>query len=183
MWAADRRGVVRFKPVYTDTNMCDPELRQRIEEALEEIEELKEVSPPLPDDWELALELGTDDETGEPTCSYYFVCISTRCLFWLHDFDLKSLLLSGVTEKTHIRKSTPVPGIHKPKYKNRPVVASSVLVGSRRIPTIASWLTTLRSHWEMFPHNGEIPEQLMQELTGILLHAGIGTPELGLDVA
>ena len=34
----------------------------------------------------------------------------------------------------------------------------------------------------MFPHNREIPEQLIQELTGILLHAGIGTSEPGLNV-
>ena len=33
----------------------------------------------------------------------------------------------------------------------------------------------------MFPHDREIPEQLIQELTGILLHAGIGTSEPGLD--
>ena len=130
------------------------------------------------------MELGTDNETGEPTCSYYFVCISTRCLFWLHDFDLGSLVLDlcGVTEKTHIRKSASMSGIHKTEDKNRPVIASSVLVGNRRIPMMACWLMALRSHWEMFPHNREIPEQLVQELTGILLHAGIGTSELGLDV-
>ena len=34
----------------------------------------------------------------------------------------------------------------------------------------------------MFPHNREIPEQLVQELTGILMHAGIGTSEQGLDI-
>jgi hypothetical protein len=86
--------------------MCDPVLRQRIEEALEEINELKESCPPLPDDWELALELGEDGDTGEPICSYYFVCLSTRCLFWLHEFDPESAMadLRGVTEWTHIRK-------------------------------------------------------------------------------
>ena len=86
--------------------MCDLVQRQRIEEALEEINELKESCPPLPDDWELALELGNDDETGEPICSYYFVCLSTRCLFWLHEFDPESVIMNlrGVTERTHIRK-------------------------------------------------------------------------------
>ena len=164
--------------------MCDSELLQRIEEALEEIDKLKGVHPPLPEDWELALELGTDGETGEPVCLYYFVCISTRCLFWLHDFDLESLLLNmcGVTERTHIRKSAPMRGVHEPKHKNRSVTTSSVLVGSCRVPTMVSRLMTLRLHWEMFPHNREIPEQLVQELTGILLHAGIGTSEPGLDV-
>ena len=89
--------------------MRDPILRQRIEEALAEINELRESSPPLPaNDWELALELGNDFKTGEPICRYYFACHSTRCLFWLHTFDLLDVLfdLRGVTEWTHIRECT-----------------------------------------------------------------------------
>ena len=88
--------------------MCNPVLRQRIEEALEEINELRESCPPLPDDWELALELGDDNETGKPICSYYFVCHSTRCLFWLHEFNPEVALenLCGVTERTHVRESS-----------------------------------------------------------------------------
>ena len=94
--------------------MCDPSLREEIERSVEEIYKLKDISPQLPADWELALELGKDDKTGEPICSYYFACLSTRCLFWLHDFDLESVLvdLSGVTETTHIRefaRSTKLP--------------------------------------------------------------------------
>ena len=88
--------------------MCDPDLRQLIEEALEEINMLKDNCPPLPvDDWELVLELGEDRETGELICFYYFVCHSSRCLFWLHEFDLESALnnLRGVSELTHIRES------------------------------------------------------------------------------
>ena len=89
--------------------MRDPVLRQRIEEALAEIYELRESSPPLPaGDWELALELGEDSETGKLFCWYYFACHSTRCLFWLHQFDLLDVLfdLRGVTELTHIRECT-----------------------------------------------------------------------------
>ena len=92
--------------------MRNPGLRRRIEEALEEIKILRVSSPPLPgDDWELALELGEDEETGEEFCSYYFVCHSTRSLFWLHDFDPHDALggLRGVTELTHVRKSAPTP--------------------------------------------------------------------------
>ena len=165
--------------------MCNPDLRQEIEEALEEINRLKDIHPPIPEDWELTLELGTDDETDEPICSYYFVCLSTRCLFWLHDFDLESVLLDvcGVTEKTHIRKSAPTLSTHKTKRINRLSIASSVLVSGCRVPTMTPWLTTPRSHWEMFPHNREVPEHLVQELTGILVHAGIGTSEPGLGVA
>ena len=90
--------------------MRDPVLRQRIEEALEEINELKKTCPPLPDDWELGLELGTDDETHDPICSYYFVCHSTRCLFWLHEFDPEVATgnLRGVTCWTHIREPSSV---------------------------------------------------------------------------
>ena len=100
-----------YKPIYTDTNMRDPDLRRRIEEALEEIKNLLETSPrALPaDGWELALELGEDEETGEDICSYYFVHHSTRCLFWLHHFDPEDALggLRGVTELTHIREFSP----------------------------------------------------------------------------
>ena len=64
----------------------------------------------------------------------------------------------------------------------RPGITIPLLVGSRRIPAMTSELTTARSHWEMFPHNREVPEHLVQELTGILLHAGIGTSEPALDV-
>jgi len=173
-----------LKPIYTDTNMCNPDLRQRIEEAIEELERLKDVCPPIPEDWELALELGTDEETGEPFCSYYFVCFSTRCLFWLHDFNLDGVLLGlcGVTEKTHIRKSAPTPSDRKTKCMNRPGIASPVLVGGRRMPATSPLLTTPRSHWEMFPHDREVPEPLVQELTGILVHASIGMSEPGSDV-
>ena len=88
--------------------MRDQGLRRRIEEALEEIKNLKEDHPPLPvDDWELALELGEDGATGERVCLYYFVCHSTRCQFWLRHFDPTRVLGGppGVTERTHIRKS------------------------------------------------------------------------------
>lgn len=95
-----------FKPIYTDTNMCDPHLRQRIEEALEEIDRLRVHSALPTDGWELALELGVDPDTEEAICSYYFAFHPTRCLFWLHDFDLRGALddLRGVTEQTHIRE-------------------------------------------------------------------------------
>ena len=111
--------------------MCDPVLRQRIEEALEEINELKEISPPLPDDWELALELGEDDETGKPICSYYFVCHFTRSLFWLHEFDPESAManLRGVTEWTHIREfSLHHTKVRSAKRVTRPGIAGPILV-------------------------------------------------------
>ena len=135
---------MRLKPIYTDTDMCDSVLKQEIERSVEGIHKLMGNFPPLPGDWELALELGKDSETGENICSYYFICHTTRCLFWLHEFDLENVLenVGGVTEKTHIRESTPAPGIHQTKHMARSGIASSVLVGSRHIVTTASWLTT-----------------------------------------
>ena len=173
-----------FKPIYTDTNMCDQALRQEIEQFIEEIDNLKNSSPPLPEDWELALELRKDDETGESICSYYFVCHSTRCLFWLHEFDLEGVLgeVSGVTEKTHIRESAPVPGIRRTKHVTRPGTTGPVLVSGRHIVPMTSRLTIPRSHWEMFPHKREVSEDLSEELSGILFHAGIGTSRPVLDV-
>ena len=31
-----------------------------------------------------------------------------------------------------------------------------------------------RNHWEMFPHNREVPDKLLKELMGIMIHAGLG---------
>ena len=121
-----RSDVVHFKPIYTDTDMCDPVLRQEIEQAIEKINELKDISPPLPEGWELALELGTDGGTGEPICSYYFACHSSRCIFWLHEFDLRDVLgnLSGVTEQTHIREYVTTSSIRLTKRMTRLGIAN-----------------------------------------------------------
>ena len=125
--------------------MCDPDLRQEIEQSIEEINQLKEISPPLPADWELVLELEEDDETCERICSYYFVRHSTRCLFWLHEFDLQSVLadLCGVTESTHTRESVPVPATHRINHMTSPGIAISVLVGAHDTIATNLWLTTL----------------------------------------
>ena len=175
---------IRSEPIYTDTNMCDPALRQEIEQSVQEIRKLRDNSPFLPEDWELALELGEDYETGELVCSYYFACHSTRCLFWLHELDLENVLedLCGVTEKTHIRESALATSIHRTEPITRPGITGSVLVNSRYTVSATSWLTVPRSHWEMFPHNREVPEALFQELSGILLYAGVGTSGPALDV-
>ena len=42
---------------------------------------------------------------------------------------------------------------------------------------------TTRLHWEMYPHNRDVPEELVQELLGILVHAGVGTLMPPLNVA
>jgi len=138
--------------------------------VLEEFKGLKENSPSLPEEWELALELGTDGETGEVIYLYYFMYHPTRCLSRLHYFDTDPIIaeLCGVTEKTRIRKSATAPTTaHKTNCVNGHRAASSVFVGCHRIPEVTSLLTTPRSHGEMFPHKREIPEPLMQELTGM----------------
>jgi hypothetical protein len=30
------------------------------------------------------------------------------------------------------------------------------------------------AHWEFFPHNRDVPQEVLEELKGILIHAGIG---------
>ena len=132
---------IRFEPIYTDTYMCDPDLRQEIEQCIEDIKMLRDgIYPPLPHDWELVLELGKDEKTDEPICSYYFVCHSTRCLFWLQEFDPKSALNGppGVTDDTHIREPATVPDTHRTKRMIRPGVTSPVLVRSRHIAAVTS---------------------------------------------
>ena len=58
----------------------------------------------------------------------------------------------------------------------RPGITSSVLVSPAKYLVAATpWLTTPRTHWEMFPHNREVDQGLFKELCGILLHASIGT--------
>jgi len=125
--------------------MCNPDLLQKIEHYVGEINKLKDVSPSLPEDWELVLELGKDGETDEPICSYYFVRHSTRCVFWLHEFDLESVLagLCGVTEHTHIRESAPIPGTNRTNHMTRPSIAITVLVGDDHMIATNLWLTTL----------------------------------------
>ena len=120
--------------------MCDPVLQQEIEQAIEEINELKKISPPLPEGWELTLELGNDGETGEPICSYYFVCPSTRCVFWLHEFDLGGVLenLSGVTKQTHIREYVTMSSIHLTKRMTRLGITNEVLVSGPHIAVVTS---------------------------------------------
>ena len=49
--------------------------------------------------------------------------------------------------------------------------------------TATSQLTTARYHWEMYPHDREVPKHVLQELLGILVHAGVGTSELASNVA
>ena len=51
----------------------------------------------------------------------------------------------------------------------------SILVSDFLVVTVTSWLTVFRYHWEMYPHDREVPEHVVQELLGILVHAGVGT--------
>ena len=143
----NRADRLRFKGIYTDTNMCDPDLRQRIEEALEGIKRVIEVSRPLPVEWELVLELGTDKETGDPICSYYFACHATRCILWLHYFDTDSVIadLCGVTEKAHIREFVTAPTIHYTKPCEQT---------SRCKLSIGGWLPCSRDG--LFVHNSQV---------------------------
>ena len=38
--------------------------------------------------------------------------------------------------------------------------------------------TVTRNHWEMFPHDREVPEKLLNELIGIMVHTKFGELQL-----
>lgn len=132
----------------------------------------------MPIEWELVLDLAEDE--GPDVCYYYFVNRSNRTLFWLHQFDMTPLLhnLPPVKPKSNRR-------IRELKFPTPLVVLVSNLqpqnkhwrVITGKFPPEASILcrfTGIRNHWEMFPHNREVSKELLQELMGIMIHAGLG---------
>lgn len=60
----------------------------------------------MPDEWELVLDLGNGGP-HECSCFYYFVNCSNRTLFWLHPFDVRSILggLFEIKSRLRIRES------------------------------------------------------------------------------
>ena len=56
----------------------------------------------------------------------------------------------------------------------RHCTAVSILVSDFPAVTVTSWLTSFRYHWEIYPHDREVPENVIQELLGILVHASVG---------
>lgn len=53
---------------------------------------------------ELVLELHRSVENDEMECGYYFVDHRTRCLFWLHEYDISEILeeVKGASSPSHI---------------------------------------------------------------------------------
>ena len=76
----------------TEINRFLQDINQLIDEA------------PMPADWELVLELTKDKQTDEPLWKYYFVDHGTRALFWLHEYDMDTIVsdLRVVKSKAHI---------------------------------------------------------------------------------
>ena len=130
----------------------------------------------MPSEWELVLDLG-DEYPHEYLCYYYFVNRSNRTLFWLHEFDSKPILngLGQIKSKRRIRKSEFLTSVvfRRVTVDPRTSTGGLVLVSSYRGRILWRLIVT-RSHWEMFPHDREVPDKLLKELVGIMMHAGLG---------
>jgi hypothetical protein len=142
------------QPIYTDANLCDPKILREVNEFL--IDE----SDRMPNNWELVLELSDDIETGRRIWSYYFIDDENRALFWLHPCEVENMLdgISGVISKAHIRMVV----LYCDQY------TYLILVSDHKIESYY-W-----THWELFPHNREVPYAVHEELMGILSHAQVG---------
>ena len=57
----------------------------------------------MPAEWELVLDLADDEDPNGRVCCYYFVNCSNRSLFWVHEFNVKSLLL-GLDKGNSMRR-------------------------------------------------------------------------------
>lgn len=79
------------KPIYTDAYLYDKDTLQEIEKFREAIfGGIHDRANDMPTEWELVLDPAEDE--GPDVCYYYFVNRSNRTLFWLHKFDMTSLL-------------------------------------------------------------------------------------------
>jgi hypothetical protein len=99
---------------FTEVNIFDPEICELIEDHMRylwnELEsavqrgELKLKTEQV----NLVLELKNSDTSASPdtVCWYYFVNHNSRCLFWLHESDVKDVLsdCKGVESLAHIRR-------------------------------------------------------------------------------
>lgn len=136
----------RNKRILTDANLCDPAEARALFAGIGYLEDaLEENHIVMPDDCEIALELNTVDDAKET--------LVRECGYYFVDglsralfwFDTYDVeeLLEEVQGKTNLRHLKHELESHY-------------------------W-----SHCELFPNHREVPEQLIHEVQGILLHASI----------
>jgi hypothetical protein len=106
-----RNNILTFQQrIYTDANLYDGEELLIITESANQLltdlnnKALAE-NVTLPNEIELVLEIRTQDT--DKICGYYFVEHSSRCLFWLEEFDAEGICdeIKVVVSMSHLRKS------------------------------------------------------------------------------
>jgi hypothetical protein len=103
----------RMKRLFTDTDMFNPELRKEMEDfylLLQRIlaRRLARLRVDIPsNNYDLTLDI-TPTNDGRIRWSYYYACLETRCLFWLHPYDTSNMiskLVGEVRSPAHISAS------------------------------------------------------------------------------
>ncbi|KAG2040747.1 hypothetical protein BDR03DRAFT_102818 [Suillus americanus] len=112
---------------------------------------------------DLVLELKEDDKpaSSATVCCYYFVNHNSRCLFWLHESDVKDVLsgCKGVESLSHIRGwivVVSVSGSDDLSWFSSPGLAIQAQY----------WL-----HWEYFPNLCVVSQDHVDEVKDTLMHA------------
>lgn len=80
----------------TDDNVCDPEVREEIEDFVSKLEETADrFRDQLPEDAEVVLQI---EQNADVRWHYYITDLDKKELFWLHNFDASWIanLLDGV---------------------------------------------------------------------------------------
>src|SRR6266436_2159485 len=98
-----------FQRIYTDADLYDPGDLAIVSESADQIladleNKAREEGVVLPPDIELVLEIVQQD--GVSICGYYFVDHSSRCLFWLEQFDAEKMCEGNrvVVSLSHLRE-------------------------------------------------------------------------------
>ncbi|KIM71656.1 hypothetical protein PILCRDRAFT_93766 [Piloderma croceum F 1598] len=97
-----------FERIYTDANLYDGEelliITESANQLLTDLEnKALDENVTLPNEVELVLEIHT--QGTEKICGYYFVEHSSRCLFWLEEFDAEKICdeIKVVVSMSHLR--------------------------------------------------------------------------------
>jgi hypothetical protein len=126
-------------------------------------------------DVECVLHLGRNDEGTAYECYYYLVDHENRILFWMNDFIADDMIgeIDGVTDARHISTSFP-PHLTLASHMYRVRTREQLLVGFLGTRCWTFFIYD-RVHWELFPSTRQIPDFIVKELTGMLVHAGYGS--------
>ncbi|KAN0131778.1 hypothetical protein V8E53_010429 [Lactarius tabidus] len=145
--------------LFTDTDMFNPELRKEMGDfyiLLQRILARRRVDIPS-NNYDLTLDI-TPANDGRISWSYYYACLETRCLFWLHPCDtsnMTSKLVGDVRSPAHISAS----------QTSSPICLFTNRMPEHRLEALY-W-----THWSLFPVNfngRHLDRPTVDELMGIL---------------